>query len=82
MRPLDIVRSPRGGVGLVTEVGEHGEVSVTFFQNAYAGEKTAWWSQDELTWLDSLPRVLANRLAHPFGQNRRQGDREFSQNGI
>ena len=34
----------------------------------------AWWSQDELIKIDSLPNLLAREMAHPFGQNREKAD--------
>jgi hypothetical protein len=91
-RPLDIVKTPAGQVGLVTECscqlpGNHGNnpeaqlawlrewsetadfyrsYSVRIFGANDAGEKSAWYDPDELTVIDSLPRVLAKGLEHAF----------------
>lgn len=79
MKPLDIVRTPGGGIALVTEVGKEGKASITYFGDCNPRkEHNAWWSPgDGLVVIDSLPRVLSDRMAHPFGSNTRQGERFF-----
>ena len=62
MKPLDIVLTPSGGVGLVTVVSESGTASVEWI-NGFAGGKSAWWKSDELKVIDSLPDLLAREMA-------------------
>jgi hypothetical protein len=77
IKALDIVNTPLGAIALVTEAGD-GQCSITFLaETKRTGEKNAWWDEDELTWVDSIPRLLANAMAHPFGTNKRQGDENF-----
>ena len=79
-KPLDIVRTPKGALAMVTEVGEDGQSAIDYlggYDIAATSEKNAWWAESELTVLDSIPRLLANAMAHPFGANKHQGDRFF-----
>ncbi len=74
MKPLDFVRTPEGAVALVTETngpynGLGRQASITFI-GAHRGEKSAWWDEDELVVIDSLPRLLAHCTAHPFGRGK------------
>lgn len=82
LRPLDIVMTPGGGVAIVTEVCVDGSASIDYLRNCNpGGEKSAWWhpsNQERLIRVDSITRLLANAMAHPFGQNTRQGDRDVS----
>jgi len=74
IKPLDIVRTPLGGIAMVTEYGSSG-ASIDYLGGGNpTGEKSAWWHGEDLTVLDSIPRLLANAMAHPFGQNKKQGD--------
>ncbi len=62
-------------VGLVTEVdGIGGSCSVEWLGEGNKHLHNAWWSQDELIKIDSLPNLLAREMAHPFGQNREKAD--------
>jgi hypothetical protein len=78
MKPLDFV-SPKkhpDRIGLVTEVTSHFAVEKELFRASIAwigGEKglySAWWYEDELIIVDNLPILLANNLAHPFGNGK------------
>lgn len=72
MQPLDFVLTPLGAIALVSEVNEpqqpgmKRQASITFIGPS-KGEHNAWWSEDELQVIDSLPRILAVGLCHPFG---------------
>lgn len=79
IRPLDIVRTPKGMIAVVTETdGE--QSSIRFFPNQEdSGEKNAWWDSADLHCLGSIVQVIANSLAHPFGSNREQGDTFFGE---
>lgn len=79
MKALDIVRTPKGGIAIVTEVGDRGDASITFLKGSNRTfEKNAWWGATEgLVIIDSIPRLLANAMAHPFGSSKQQGDRDF-----
>jgi hypothetical protein len=77
VRPLDIVRTPKGAIALITECDER-QASITFFPNQEPTyEKNAWWDPNELHILGSLPTMLANEMAHPFGSNKDQGDKYY-----
>jgi len=81
LKPLDIVRTPGGGMAIVNEVGERNTASITYINDCNpAQEHNAWWDEggpDGLVVIDNLPRLLANRMAHPFGHGTRQGDQFF-----
>lgn len=81
-KALDIVKAPSGVVGIVTEtntrVDGSQKVSVDWFKGQSSDEKTAWWDKDDgLVLLDSLPRVLASAVAHPFGGGQTDVDSFF-----
>ena len=62
-------------VGLVTEVdGIGGSCSVEWLGEGNKHLHNAWWSQNELIKIDSLPNLLTRKMAHPFGQNRKKAD--------
>ena len=86
-KPLDIVRTPGKGIAIVQEVsaiegGLNGfQVSIEFFRGCNpAKERDAWWEDKngELILIDSLPRIISNMIAHPFGSSTKQGDKFFS----
>lgn len=80
LKPLDIVKSPMNRIGIVTEVSESQpnfvQYSVRFFkgQKEHIIEKTAWWNINELEYLDNIAGILSDSLAHPFGNNKEQGN--------
>lgn len=58
-------------VGLVTECSpSNGECSIEWLTDYKHEYKNAWWYQDELTKVDSLPALLTREMAHPFGMNK------------
>ena len=65
MRVLDIARTPKGNIVLITEVSEQPyddnppTAAVTFIGPGGDEEKTAWYDEKELKVIDSLPMVLA-----------------------
>jgi hypothetical protein len=72
-RALDIVRTPGGGVAIVTETNDNGVMaSLEYFGGLNPkGEYNAWWRDgDGLIVIDSLPHLLARTMAHPFGSGR------------
>lgn len=80
MKPFDIVKTPKGAYGIITETNDNGtSASVRFFGGGNpSGEKNAWWSLSEgLQVVDSLPRILALATAHPFGTGREDVERFF-----
>jgi hypothetical protein len=78
IRPLDIVRTPKGAIALVTETDGIRSSIIYFPNQAGTYEKNAWWHISEgLHVLGSLPVILANEIAHPFGANRNQGNDFF-----
>ena len=66
MKALDIVKIDTGAVGVVTE-GSSAGCSVKWFGGAE--NKVAWWQEGEqgLKVIDSLPSILCETMAHPFG---------------
>ena len=72
MKPLDIVRTPKGGIAFVKETNDGGEVaSIRFIGDLNVGdEHNAWWPKSQLTVIDSIPGMLARACAHPFGKGK------------
>lgn len=66
-------------VGIVQEINSSGGVSVIWIGDKI--DKCAWFNQSELVVIDSLPRILSNNIAHPFGNATEQGDKYFGING-
>jgi hypothetical protein len=76
-KPLDIVRTPRGGIAVITETSiPHNGGSVThsldYIDNPH-GEHNAWWQDDNLQYLHSIPALITNAMAHPFGNSTHTG---------
>ena len=77
MKPLDFVLTPNKGIGLIVETNKNGkEASIDYIYNP-ADERNAWWGEDELTVLISLPRLLAGATCHPFGTGRKDVNKFF-----
>ena len=70
MKALDIVRTPKGAIGFITETNNNGKTaSITFIGDTNKGrEKNAWWDLGQLEVIDSIPKMLALATCHPFGQ--------------
>ena len=71
IRPLDFVLTPKGNIALVDETNgddESVEVSITFINPEHGGERNAWWREEELKVINSLPYILADGMRHPFGR--------------
>ena len=71
IRPLDFVLTPKGNIALVNETnGDAGsiEVSITFINPEHGEEYNAWWKEEDLKVINSLPYILANGMSHPFGR--------------
>lgn len=79
MKALEIVRTPKGAIGLITETSDKGKsASVLFLQNQKpTGEKNAWWDEGELEVLDSIPRMIAVSMVHPFGVGETEANQNF-----
>ena len=72
MKPLDFVRTPKGALALVVETNEAGrEASIEYICRCETGEHNAWWDKSDLTVIDSLPRLIASRIAHPNGNGQK-----------
>lgn len=69
MKPLDFIKTKAGNIGFITEVAHcQGQLIASVeFLRAFRGEKSAWWSDDQLEIIDSLPDLLARTLRHTFG---------------
>ena len=80
MKPLDIIRTPKGAYGMIKETNENGSyASVDYFGGGNpTNEKNAWWKEgDGLEVIDSLPRFLADATRHPFGRGDEDIERFF-----
>lgn len=62
-------------IGIITETS--GGAAVVHWIGEGYGLYAAWWGADELEVIDNLPRIIANAMAHPFGNNKEQGDKFF-----
>lgn len=72
LKPLDFVMTEQGSFGMVSEVTKRdGSASVSWIYFV-TPEKTAWWSEKELTVVNNLPNVLAQNLVHPMGNGSSQ----------
>lgn len=64
-------------MGLVTEVDGSG-ASVRWFlpdKELY----TAWWNEEDLEVVGNLAAILSDEMAHPFGGNRKQGEKFYGE---
>ena len=83
MKALDFVITEKGNIGMIIETsvgksfnGPNKTANVSFI-DPKCNEKCAWWSESELTVINSLPLFLAKNLSHPFsseGLERAQDD--------
>ena len=82
MKALDIVRTPKGGIAFVTETNDGGEIaSIDYINGCNPGnEHNAWWRENELEVLDSIPRLIANATYHPFGTGEKDVKKFFKLN--
>lgn len=80
MKPLDFVRTPNGAIAIVTETNMtqgHHIACIDFIGTNLTQERNAWWYEEELQVIDSLPHLLARELAHPFGRGLEMADKFF-----
>lgn len=80
MKPLDFVKTPKGGIAIITEVNfgqgldyssDYDQCSISFIGDNDTGEKNAWWdNSDGLVVIDNLAALLARKLIHPFGKGK------------
>ncbi len=78
LKPLDLVKTPKGAIAMVTEVADDNSVMLSFLMyTETTKEKNGWWESWELTLLDSLPRLLSEATAHPMGNNGKKVSRFF-----
>jgi hypothetical protein len=77
MKALDFVKTPKGFIALIKETNNNGEqASIDFVGGGNpSGEKSAWWSKEELEVIDSLPHMLARSTCHPFGSGEKDADK-------
>ena len=70
MKPLDIVKTPKGGIAIITETNDEGQsASIDFIHTLDPHrERNSWWDKKELKVIDSLPRLIASNMSHPFGE--------------
>lgn len=64
-------------IGIVTEITDDGRLSVAWIGPNSDLLKNAWWEQDELEKIDSLPHLLAREMANSFGNGRKEVDKYF-----
>lgn len=85
LKPLDFVLTPKGNIALVVETHEYKsgvEASLAFINPDHDNEYNAWWSEKQLTVINSLPYLLASEMRHPFGNGQESVDKYFKTNGI
>lgn len=59
VRPLDIVRTVKGKVGIVTAVKSRDKIFVELFPGQRAKRLNSWKASGDLVVLDSIPNVIA-----------------------
>lgn len=64
-------------IGIVTEITDDGRLSVAWIGPNSDLLKNAWWEQDELEKIDSLPHLLAREMTNSFGNGRKEVDKYF-----
>ena len=81
MKALDFVKTPKGGIGFITETINNGtEASINYINGLnIANEKNAWWNEKELKVIDSLPRLIAFATCHPFGEGKEDVKKFYKQ---
>jgi hypothetical protein len=79
MKALDIVKTPAGGIAIVTETLNEGEkVALHYINECYPyTEKSAWWDAKELHIIDSLPHLLASLTRHTMGTGQEDVEKFF-----
>ena len=84
MKALDIVVTPKGNVAYITETNDGGKsASIMFINGLNDGtDHNAWWDEEELTVIDSIPRMLAMATAHPGGKGKHDVNIFFNINTI
>ncbi len=80
MKPLDFVKTPGGGIAIITEKNlsnnstdgsEIASYSIEFIKGCNPNnEHNAWWYDHQLIVIDTLPQLLARKLVHPFGSGK------------
>ena len=86
------MKTPGNGIAIVQEISSAGDmhspgdglmgfqVALTFLNGQNPShERNAWWkdADNELALIDSIPRIISNMVANPFGTNAKQGDKFF-----
>ncbi len=83
MKQLDFVRTPNGGVAIIIERSEpingiQAQFSIEMLNGFKTNEKTAWWVEEELVLIDSLPNLLSRIMAHKSSPSGRESvDKQF-----
>ena len=83
IKPLDIVRTPKGGIAMVSEcsLADHSlninRYSIDFITNT-ENEHNAWYLENELEYLASIPILISKAMCHPFGNNARDVEKIFN----
>lgn len=78
IKPLDIVRVPKGAIAIVTECSPaSNNLNINRYSINYLDKKdplreyNAWWDESELIYINSIPILIAEAMCHPFGNNRK-----------
>lgn len=85
IKPLDIVKTPKGGIAMVTECSPAtdswpvNKYSIDYIINP-EHERNAWWMENELEKLVSIPVLIAKAMCHPFGDNEHKVEQVFLSN--
>lgn len=88
LKALDFVVTPKGSIAMVNETHDYGnnyaknlqkfnQCSITFISNEH-NEHNAWWCSSSLKKINSLPLILAENLAHPFGNGKIDANKYFN----
>lgn len=85
LKPLDFVRPniKKNKIGIITEISSNICNDKIYYSASIewiGGNnelKTAWWDEDEIKVVDSLPRLLSRELCHAFGTGKKYIDMCF-----
>jgi len=82
MKPLDFVKTQKGNIALITEIEYFDGISQASieFLEGNVNERSAWWYENELEVINSLPLILSLSLCHQSGQGRENAENSFPLN--
>ncbi len=79
MKPLDFVKTPGGGIALISETHDNGKEAMIKYIYNPKNEHMAWWKEKELEVLISLSKFLASMTYQSFGRGAEDVNKFFKE---